>query len=64
MREWQAIETIPLHTKIEIKTVTGMERIAVCYGVWGKNNRGRCFSKDRKSTGDLAAVAWRALPIE
>lgn len=60
--DWQPPATIPHKTKVRIKTATGMERIAICMGGVGRDGRAPCFSRDRKTTGDLRAVGW--LPLE
>lgn len=61
MSEWKSIKTIPLGRKIIVKTVTGIVCLAQVYGMERHIRRGRisCLRRDRKNSGDVAAVAWK-----
>lgn len=55
---WLPTATMPLRTRVTIKSSTGLERIAVGRH---RNADGRvfCSSRDRKTVSDLVAIAWK-----
>jgi hypothetical protein len=60
--QWNPIETIPRDRKVLVKTVNGLDRVAmVVSGARVVKGRIYCWRRDKGHTGDLRATAWREI---